>query len=146
MKIKISRGVIYLFLVITFGITFNYSRIKIRFVQLPKGISDIITGPSRVVYIYGDPCTVCGSGRFLFSFADDKTAIMNIFVLSTNYTRVDIDNLRAQFNLEGAIILSDELLEESKIKAKKYSIDLDRSTGYSLDIRKNGTVKKVVVF
>ena len=71
---------------------------------------------------------------------------MNIFVLSTDYSGVDIDNLKAQFILEGAIIVSDELLEESKIKAKKYSIDVEKSTGYSLEISKNGTVKKVVVF
>lgn len=146
MKFKISRGVIYLVLVITLGITLNYSRIKIGFLRLPKGISDTITGPSRVVYIYGNPCTVCGSGRFLLSFADEKAATMNIFVLSTDYTGVDIDNLKAQFNLEGAFIVSDELLEESKINAKKYSIAVEKSSGYCLDIRKDRTVKKVVVF
>jgi hypothetical protein len=70
MKTNINRGAIYLVLVISLSIGFNYSRIAIKFNRAPKEISDIITRPARVVFIYGNPCTICSSGQFLLSLAD----------------------------------------------------------------------------
>lgn len=146
MKTRTSRRILYLVIVIGLIISFNYRRIAISFMRIPKEISDLTRGPTRVVIIRGNPCTICSSGEFLLSLSDQQKTFKNVFVLPTEYDSIDIENLKEAFGLEGIFIRSDETFAKFMKKAATYSLDTAHSTGYFIEIRANRTVKQVSLF
>lgn len=118
------RRIFYSIIIISLSIYFNFSRIAIKFIRLPGIIEDAIVAPSKVVFIYGNPCTACASGTFLNSLRSQTREFKLIFVPSREYSQNDIVNLKRTFSLEGEFIKSDSFVEKTKeeiIKLAKLS-------------------------
>ena len=67
-----KRVIGYLIIVIILSVGFNYSRIAVRFIKLPKEVEKYIKAPTKLIVIQGNPCTSCESGRILNSLDQEN--------------------------------------------------------------------------
>jgi hypothetical protein len=146
MKLDNIRIVIYLLVLIALFIYFFHSTIAIRLLNLPECILKYISMPSKIVFIYGIPCTQCPSGELLTSLINQSSEYEIIFVISSKYTQNDISNLKRAFSLKGIFVESNESTENFKEKILKLTKSNEKGVGFCLTVNNSKKIKKAYLF
>ncbi len=91
----ISICILLIFLVYGFGSCFIFK--IINFSGFVMGRSEEKT----ILFLYGNLCSVCPSGEYIYSLKDDEAIVL---VVPSQFTEYDIENLRNIYSLKGHIV------------------------------------------
>jgi hypothetical protein len=106
MKRKKIRSLFLFILLVTLLIYYFYPCLSIKFIRLPEFILEISTTNTEYVYIlYGTLCLHCPSGDY---FKSIKKKASSIFIVPSDFSRIDIENLKTKYEINGTVLLGNE--------------------------------------
>lgn len=135
----------YVCVVVALLAAFNYQKLAIQLVGIPDDLKKLISRPSKLVFIDGNPCTGCPSGQFIASLKNQLGAYELVFIVPSDYTENDLSNFKRAFSVDGVFIRSDNItrrMEDSLRRAYK----VKQGTGLCATISPKGIVRGLYAF
>ncbi len=144
MRFKKFRFLLLPFVLAIYLISNYYPCLILKISNLPERIireKEKQTG--IILFLYGNICANCPSGSFLYSLRGEKNIM---FVVPSDFSSNDIENLRRTFSLKGQIIKGgDETGHLLQKFAKCFRLD-DWKRNFIVEINNNKKITSVKKF
>lgn len=142
---KDYRVIAYIFVVAALFSMFNLGALAIRIMDMPIGLKLLIDKPTKLIFIEGNPCNECPSGKYIVELMNQTGTYALVFVVPSDYTENDVSNFKRAFSVQGTFVRSDD--ETKKVVNKLMTfLKVKPKTGICITTSPRGKVKKVDAF